>query len=140
AAKVTGEANGQAAEANGPATGLWAAGDVTGLGTHTHTARYQAAVVAANLLGQRREADYRAIPRATYTMPSVYAVGASPQGAAEAGITLVTAGADLQSTARALVAGEDAGRVELYADPESQRLLGAAAVGPDAPDWVGEGT
>jgi pyruvate/2-oxoglutarate dehydrogenase complex dihydrolipoamide dehydrogenase (E3) component len=125
---------------DGAAGGIWAAGDVTGLGTHTHTARYQAAVVAANLLGQRREADYRAIPRATYTMPSVYAVGASPQGAAEAGITLVTAGADLQGTARALVAGDDAGRVELYADPESQRLLGAAAVGPDAPDWMGEVT
>jgi pyruvate/2-oxoglutarate dehydrogenase complex dihydrolipoamide dehydrogenase (E3) component len=122
------------------ATGLWAAGDVTGLGTHTHTARYQAGVVAANILGQRREADYRAIPRAVYTMPSVFAVGASPQGAAEAGIALVSAGAELQGTARALVAGEDAGRVELYAHPDSKLLLGAAAVGPNAPDWMGEVT
>jgi pyruvate/2-oxoglutarate dehydrogenase complex dihydrolipoamide dehydrogenase (E3) component len=137
-AKVTGEANGRATEANGRATGLWAAGDVTGLGTHTHTARYQAGVVAANILGQRREADYRAIPRAVYTMPSVFAVGASPQGAAEAGITLVSAGVDLQTTARALVAGEDIGRVELYAHPDSKLLLGAAAVGPNAPDWMGE--
>jgi pyruvate/2-oxoglutarate dehydrogenase complex dihydrolipoamide dehydrogenase (E3) component len=117
---------------------LWAAGDVTGLGTHTHTARYQAGVVAANILGQRREADYRAIPRAVYTMPSVFAVGASPQGAAEAGISLVAAGADLAGTARARVSGTDAGRVELYAHPESQLLLGAAAVGPNAPDWMGE--
>ena len=138
AAPVTGEANGRATEANGRATGLWAAGDVTGLGTHTHTARYQAGVVAANILGRRREADYRAIPRAVYTMPSVFAVGASPQGAAEAGITLVTAGVDLQTTARALVAGEDTGRVELYAHPDSKLLLGAAAVGPNAPDWMGE--
>jgi dihydrolipoamide dehydrogenase len=138
AAKVTGEANGRATEANGRATGLWAAGDVTGLGTHTHTARYQAGVVASNILGRRREADYRAIPRAVYTMPSVFAVGASPQGAAEAGITLVSAGVDLQTTARALVAGEDTGRVELYAHPDSKLLLGAAAVGPNAPDWMGE--
>ncbi len=138
ATKVTGEADGRPTEANGRATGLWAAGDVTGLGTHTHTARYQAGVVAANILGRRREADYRAIPRAVYTMPSVFAVGASPQGAAEAGITLVTAGADLKSTARALVAGEDTGRVELYAHPDSKLLLGAAAVGPNAPDWMGE--
>ena len=138
AAEVTGEVTGRATEANGRAPGLWAAGDVTGLGTHTHTARYQAGVVAANILGQRREADYRAIPRAVYTMPSVFAVGASPQGAAEAGITLVTAGVDLQTTARALVAGEDTGRVELYAHPDSKLLLGAAAVGPNAPDWMGE--
>jgi dihydrolipoamide dehydrogenase len=119
---------------------VWAAGDVTGLGTHTHTARYQAGVVAANILGQRREADYRAIPRAVYTMPAVFAVGASPQGAAEAGISLLTAGANLQDTARATVAGEDAGRVELYAHPESGLLLGAAAVGPNAPDWMSEVT
>ncbi len=120
--------------------GLWAAGDVTGLGTHTHTARYQGGVVAGNILGNRREADYRAIPRAVYTMPSVFAVGASPQGAAEAGISVLTAGADLQGTARAAVAGKDAGRVELYAHPESGQLLGAAAVGPHAPDWMGEVT
>src|ERR1700761_741874 len=123
---------------DGGTGGLWAAGDVTGLGTHTHTARYQAQVLASNLLGQRREADYRAIPRAVYTMPSVFAVGASPQGAAEAGISLVTAGADLAGTARARVAGTDAGRVELYAHPDSKLLLGAAAVGPNAPDWMGE--
>ena len=120
--------------------GLWAAGDVTGLGTHTHTARYQGAVVAANVLGHRREADYRAIPRPVYTMPSVFAVGVSPQGAAEAGITVLTAGADLQGTARATVTGEDAGRAELYAHPESGLLVGAAAVGPQAPDWMGEVT
>jgi dihydrolipoamide dehydrogenase len=131
--------DGATSGAGGPA-GLWAAGDVTGLGTHTHTARYQAGVVAANVLGQRREADYRAVPRAVYTMPSVFAVGASPQGAAEAGISLVTAGADLAGTARARVSGTDAGRVELYAHPESQLLLGAAAVGPNAPDWMGEVT
>jgi dihydrolipoamide dehydrogenase len=127
-------------EAGDPPTGLWAAGDVTGLGTHTHTARYQGGVVAANILGQRREADYRAIPRAVYTTPAVFAVGVSPRGAAEAGISVLTAGADLQGTARATVTGEDAGRAELYAHPESGLLLGAAAVGPSAPDWMGEVT
>ncbi len=126
--------------AGGQRAGLWAAGDVTGLGTHSHTAKYQGAVIAANILGQRREADYRAIPRAVYTMPPVFAVGVSPRGAAEAGISVLTAGADLPGTARATVTGADAGRVELYAHPESGLLLGAAAVGPHAPDWMGEVT
>lgn len=118
--------------------GVWAAGDVTGLGTHTHTANYQARVVAANLLGHRREADYRAIPRAVFTMPAVFAVGASPLGAADAGMPLVAAGFDLQGTARAAVAGDDAGRVELYMNPDTGLLVGATAVGPHAPDWMGE--
>jgi dihydrolipoamide dehydrogenase len=56
---------------------VWAAGDVTGT-THTHASRYQAGVVAANILGRRREADYSAIPRCVYTTPSVFAVGVVP--------------------------------------------------------------
>ena len=56
---------------------VWAAGDVTGT-TFTHASHYQAGVVAANILGQRREADYSAIPRCVFTTPSVYGVGVVP--------------------------------------------------------------
>jgi pyruvate/2-oxoglutarate dehydrogenase complex dihydrolipoamide dehydrogenase (E3) component len=59
---------------------VWAAGDVTGT-TNTHASRYQASVVAANILGQRREADYSAIPRCVFTTPSVFAVGVVPDAA-----------------------------------------------------------
>jgi pyruvate/2-oxoglutarate dehydrogenase complex dihydrolipoamide dehydrogenase (E3) component len=63
---------------------VWAAGDVTGT-THTHASRYQASVIAANILGQRREADYSAIPRCVFTTPSVFAVGVVPDSALAAG-------------------------------------------------------
>src|SRR5436190_7024719 len=62
---------------------VWAAGDVTGT-THTHASHYQADVVAANILGRHREADYSAIPRCVFTTPSVFAVGTIP-GATEGG-------------------------------------------------------
>jgi dihydrolipoamide dehydrogenase len=137
--RVVGVRSGNAGSGEAAAElGVWAAGDVTGLGTHTHTANYQARVAAANLLGQRREADYRAIPRAVFTMPAVFAVGASPLDAADAGMPVVAAGFDLQGTAKAAVAGDDAGRVELYMNPDTGLLVGAAAVGPHAPDWMGE--
>ena len=61
---------------------VWAAGDVTGT-TFSHASHYQAGVVAANILGQHREADYSAIPRCVFTTPSVFAVGAIPGAAAE---------------------------------------------------------
>jgi dihydrolipoamide dehydrogenase len=125
----------------GPAgTGrVWAAGDVTGLGAYTHTASYQARIVAANILGAGRVADYRAIPRAVYTTPSVYTVGLSPRHADAAGVSLVTAGQDLADTARAAVEDDDRGRVELYADAaRGDVLVGAAAVGPYAEEWMGE--
>ncbi len=115
---------------------VWAAGDVTGVGAYTHTASYQARIVAANILGEHREADYRAIPRVVYTTPSVYAVGLSPARAA-AGTELVTAGFDFAETARAAVEDDDRGRVEVYADT-SGFVAGAAAVGLYAEEWMAE--
>jgi pyruvate/2-oxoglutarate dehydrogenase complex dihydrolipoamide dehydrogenase (E3) component len=117
-----------------PAAGrVWAAGDVTGV-THSHAGRYQAEVVAANILGARREADYSAIPRCVFTTPSVFAVGAVPRAG------LAVAGTDLAGTARGRLGGGEPGRVELYADRESGVLAGAVAVGPDAADWMAEVT
>ena len=112
---------------------VWAAGDVTGI-THTHASHYQARVVAANIMGQHREADYSAIPRCVFTTPSVFAVGIVPQ----AGGGLTTVRADLGDTARAYLNADDVGAVELYA--EDGVLVGAVAVGPDATAWMGEVT
>jgi dihydrolipoamide dehydrogenase len=118
---------------------VWAAGDVTGIAPYTHTARYQASVVIANILGERRVADYRAIPRYVYTTPSVCCVGVTPGQAAAAGIQLRTVGHDLAETARAAVEDDDRGRIELYSDrTRGDMLVGAAAVGRSAEEWMGE--
>ena len=114
---------------------------MTAVAPYTHTARYQAQIVAANLLGGSRAADYRAIPRTVYTSPSVYAVGMSPSLAEATGVELITVSYDLAETARATVEDDDRGRVELYVDAASGDLLvGAAAIGPDAEEWMGEVT
>jgi dihydrolipoamide dehydrogenase len=105
---------------------VWAAGDVTGI-AHTHAGRYQAGVVAANILGQRREADYSAIPRCVFTTPSVYAVGEP----ARAGLRMVR-------VARGQLGSDDLGCLELYATDGV--LAGAVAVGPDAATWMAEVT
>jgi pyruvate/2-oxoglutarate dehydrogenase complex dihydrolipoamide dehydrogenase (E3) component len=56
---------------------LWAIGDVTGIWPLTHTGKYQGRVVAANILGEAREAHYEAVPRVSYTDPQAAAVGAT---------------------------------------------------------------
>ncbi len=56
---------------------LWAIGDVNGLWPLTHVGKYEGEVVAANILGEPRKANYEAVPRVVYTDPQAAAVGAS---------------------------------------------------------------
>src|SRR5256886_11990012 len=58
------------------AENLWAIGDVNGLWPLTHVGKYQGDVVAANILGEPRKANYEAVPRVVYTDPQAAAVGA----------------------------------------------------------------
>lgn len=129
-----------------PLDGVFAIGDVTAVAPYTHTANYQARIVAAHLLDRcARDADYRAVPRAVYTHPAVFSVGLSADGARAEGIDAVSARSDVAETGRAFIertaAGEDGNApagLELVADRASGRLLGAIAVGPDADNWAGD--
>lgn len=129
----------RAGERTGTGMRIWTAGDVTGVTSHTHTAAYQASIVAANILGGHRRADYRALPRPVFTTPAFCGVGLSPPCAAAAGIEFRSAGCDLADTVRAAVEDDDRGRLELYVTAGRPDLVaGAAAVGPYAEEWMAE--
>jgi pyruvate/2-oxoglutarate dehydrogenase complex dihydrolipoamide dehydrogenase (E3) component len=117
---------------------VWAAGDITGIARYTHTANYHGRVIAANLLGREARANHRAIPRGVYTEPAVACVGLSSGQAREQGYDALSASMEVRHTARASATGLKSGRLVLVADRKRRTLLGAAAIGPHAEEWIGE--
>jgi len=113
---------------------VWAIGDVTGLWPLTHVGKYQGEVVAANILGESRTANYEAVPRVVFTDPQAAAVGAVT-GRFSA-TTPVSAVAKTATYTRAYA--ESNGFLTLLSDGE--RLTGAYALGPEAGEWLQQAT
>lgn len=111
---------------------VWAIGDVTGEGAFTHVSMYQAGIAAADILGENPQpADYRAVPRVTFTDPEVGAVGLTAQAARDRGVAVRTGVAAIPSSARGWIhkAGND-GVVKLVEDTSRGVLVGATVVSP----------
>jgi pyruvate/2-oxoglutarate dehydrogenase complex dihydrolipoamide dehydrogenase (E3) component len=113
---------------------LWAVGDVTGVRLLTHVGKYQGEVVAANILGEPREASYQAIPDVIYTDPQAASVGATQ--------ARFSATAQLSEVAKtATYTHEYAssnGFLTLLSDGD--HLTGAHALGPEAGEWLQQAT
>jgi pyruvate/2-oxoglutarate dehydrogenase complex dihydrolipoamide dehydrogenase (E3) component len=113
---------------------LWAIGDVNGLWPLTHVGKYQGDVVAANILGEPRKANYEAVPRVIYTDPQAAAVGA------DAGrFSAMVPVSEVPKTATYTRAyAESNGFLSLLSD--GKRLTGAYALGPEAGEWLQQAT
>ncbi len=111
---------------------LWAVGDITGQGAFTHVAVYQAKIAARDILGQGgMSADYRALPRVTFTDPEIGAVGMTTRQAQRKGVPVATGIVRLPSTPRGWIykAGND-GFIKLVVDADGDLLIGATSAGP----------
>jgi dihydrolipoamide dehydrogenase len=113
---------------------IWAIGDVTGIWPLTHVGEYEGDVVAANISGESRPANYEAVPRVTYTDPQAAAVGAVD--------------AEYSATARVSEVPKTATYTHAYAESngfltllsDGERLTGAYALGPEAGEWLQQAT
>jgi pyruvate/2-oxoglutarate dehydrogenase complex dihydrolipoamide dehydrogenase (E3) component len=114
--------------------GLWAVGDITGIWQLTHVGKYQGEVVASNILGEPREANYDAVPRVVFTDPQAAAVGAIE--ARFSGTARLSEIPKTETYTRAYA--ESNGFLTLLADQES--LTGAYALGPEAGEWLQQAT
>jgi pyruvate/2-oxoglutarate dehydrogenase complex dihydrolipoamide dehydrogenase (E3) component len=116
------------------AEGVWAIGDVTGIWPLTYMGKYHGRIAAANILGERREADYTAVPRVVFTHPQAAAVGA-----AEGPVTATISLSAVPKTATYLRAWDQhPGFLTLVSDGEV--LTGAYGLGPEAGEWMQQAT
>ncbi len=113
---------------------VWAIGDATGIRLLTHVGKYQGEVVASNILGESREANYEAVPDVVYTDPQAASAGASR--------ARFSATAPLSEVAKTATYthhyAQSHGFLTLLSDGE--RLTGAYALGPEAGEWLQQAT
>jgi len=100
----------------------------------THVGKYQGEVVAANILGEPREAHYEAVPRVVYTYPQAASVGET-----EAAFSGTAELSGVAKTATYTHAYADSnGFLTLLSDGD--RLTGGYALGPEAGEWLQQAT
>jgi len=118
---------------------VWAVGDITGKGAFTHISIYQAEIAAADILGEDGPpADYRALPRVTFTDPEVGATGLTEAQAREKGIAVRVGQVDLTTNSRGFIHGVgNEGFVKLVEDRDRGVLVGATSAGPVGGEMLG---
>lgn len=125
---------------------IWAAGDITSEYKFTHVASYEGAVAASNALSGLHgdapccPADYRVIPRVTYTDPEVASVGLSPAMArmSHPEDALDVARFPFAHLDKSIIHGETQGFVQIVSLREGGAILGAQIAGASAGGLINE--
>lgn len=121
------------------ADGIWALGDITGQPMLTSVAVYQAAVIGDDILGtDPSPADYRTMPRVTFTDPEIGTAGLTESAAREAGIVVDVIVKHVPATFRGWLHGPgNDGVVKLIIERSTGVLIGATTMGPRGGDLLG---
>ncbi|MFT3863444.1 MAG: NAD(P)/FAD-dependent oxidoreductase [Solirubrobacterales bacterium] len=118
---------------------LFAIGDVNGRALFTHVGKYQAWIVAENLLGREAAALAEGIgsPRVTFTDPQVAAVGKTLAEAEAAGIATRAVEVPTDGSPGASFQGKGTGgRSHLVVDTARDTIVGATFTGFETADFL----
>jgi pyruvate/2-oxoglutarate dehydrogenase complex dihydrolipoamide dehydrogenase (E3) component len=120
------------------APGIWAGGDITGIGAFTHLSWYHGKIIGRQLKGENTVADHRALPRVTFTDPEIASVGLSEANARQQISDVRVVSADSGNGTRGFINGPPGGVIKLIADIQRRVLVGALVVGPRAGEMIAE--
>ena len=121
--------------------GIWALGDADGKYLFKHVANYESAIVYYNAVLKRKvKVDYHGVPHAIFTYPEVAGVGMKEKEAtAKLGADKVLIGFHkYEDTAKGEALNVKDYFVKVIVEAETERILGAHIIGPEASTLIHE--
>jgi mercuric reductase len=116
---------------------VWAAGDVTGHPQYVYVAAKHGSIAVENAFEDAgRRIDYSAMPRITFTTPTIASAGLTEAEAHEQGLDCECRVLDLDNVPRAIVSRNTHGLVKLVAERDSGRILGVHLLAEGAGDAI----
>jgi dihydrolipoamide dehydrogenase len=116
--------------------GLYAIGDVAGAPMLAHKAEHDGIACVEAIAGRAATHMPAHIPACIYANPQIASVGLSEAAAIASGITPRIGRFSLRGNGKALVIGAPDGLVKCVFDAETDRLIGAQIIGPDASELI----
>jgi dihydrolipoamide dehydrogenase len=117
---------------------IFAIGDIVGQPMLAHKATHEGKIAAEVISGLKVGFDNRVIPSVAYTDPEVAWVGVTETEAKENGIEYGKGSFPWSASGRSLSLGRDDGTTKILFEKETNRIIGAAIVGPNAGDLIAE--
>jgi pyruvate/2-oxoglutarate dehydrogenase complex dihydrolipoamide dehydrogenase (E3) component len=117
---------------------IWAIGDVKGGWMFTHVATYDGPLAALNAVkGQGRTVDYRVVPRAIFSSPTLAAVGLTVQEAQAQGYDVLVGEASAVG-GRSHAIGDTRGKLKAVVNKANDEILGFHVLAPHGDDLLHE--
>jgi dihydrolipoamide dehydrogenase len=118
--------------------GIYAIGDVIAGPMLAHKAEEEGVALAERLAGQAGHVNYGVIPGVVYTWPEVASIGQTEEELKAATIAYRSGKFPFTANGRARAMNETDGFVKILADRDTDRILGAHIIGPDAGTLIAE--
>ena len=118
---------------------IYACGDVIGGIQLAHVAFHEGTVAAMNACGKNVKVNYRAVPRCIYTSPEIARVGMTEKQARQEYEDTRVGEFPFVANGKALILGEQVGKVKVLVEPKFNEIIGISIVGPRATELIGQG-
>ncbi len=117
---------------------IYAIGDVTGGLLLAHKAMKEGETAAEIIAGMDKKMDYRVVPWAIFSSPEIASVGLTEEEAKNKGIDVITGEFPFTANGKAVSMNATDGEVKIVANKETNEVIGAQIVGPEASVMIAE--